>query len=302
MRGGAYVVEHDAVASNKAISNADAAAAVAAATVTAATTAATLAVSSSSRTITPVALDMRLDDATLRRRSRAGLENTLTPMVALHHHGCSELLAELAARARVHHNLEGSTFPQQSAYDLDGPLEPLAFEARTKLTELCCRVLRIVVGSSPPIEGRLCLRAYKHGSGAGMGQNDEARDDVRGQRLGAHCDNTLLTLLWADGPGLQVLHPGLAPDWTPERIMNYGLPTMAGTDDAEELREDQWATVELPWSEGPLLLTLGCSWLSSIPTDRHPAVCAVLHRVVAPPCDRCSIPFLVDIKAESGTG
>ena len=58
----------------------------------------------------------------------------------------------------------------------------------------------------------------------------------------------------------------------------------------------RWATVELPWAEGPLLLTLGCAWLSSPLAAALPVECAVLHRVVAPPRDRHSIPFLVDLK------
>ena len=44
------------------------------------------------------------------------------------------------------------------------------------------------------------------------------------------------------------------------------------------------------------LLTLGCAWLSSPLAAALPVQCAVLHRVVAPPRDRHSIPFLVDLK------
>ena len=50
------------------------------------------------------------------------------------------------------------------------------------------------------------------------------------------------------------------------------------------------------YAEGPLLLTLGCAWLSSPLASALPVECAVLHRVVAPPRDRHSIPFLVDLK------
>ena len=161
------------------------------------------------------------------------------------------------------------------------------------------------------------------------------------------------------------MHPERAREWTPQRVMAYGLPTMGDADEAVALREDQrasgwkggpahvrpcrqrcrgpplglarrlrrphpshqrtlpqqlgclcggatgaprlppddsapptyrWATVELPWDEGPLLLTLGCAWLSSPLAAALPVQCAVLHRVVAPPRDRHSIPFLVDLK------
>lgn len=234
-------------------------------------------------TITPVALDMRLPDESLRETGRAAMRDTLTPMLAVHHHGCSEQLAELATRARARHSLDdGSTLPPQSACDFDGPLEPLAEVARAKLTALCTRLLEILTGEAPALEGRLCMRTYPQGETP--------------LRLGAHCDNTLFTLLWTDGPGLQVMHPERAREWTPQRVMAYGLPTLGDADEAVALREDQWATVELPWAEGPLLLTLGCAWLSSPLAAALPVECAVLHRVVAPPRDRHSIPFLVDLK------
>ena len=254
-------------------------------------------------TIRPHAVDMRLSDSALREACRAGLEGTLTPMLALHHHGCAAELAELAARARAHHRLDSSSLPPQCACDFDGPLEPPAREVRTKLTALCERLLEVLVGEAAPLDGRICMRTYPRAAPADGDADADAdananADGSAQQRLGAHCDNTLLTLLWADGPGLQVLHPGRADGWTPERVMRYGLPTMSDADEIQTLGEEQWATVELPWADGPLLLTLGCAWMSSELTRDHPAQCAVLHRVVLPPGyprDRHSIPFLVDL-------
>ena len=137
-------------------------------------------------TITPVALDMRLPDERLRETGRAAMRGTLTPMLAVHHHGCSEQLAELATRARAHHSLDdGTTLPPQSACDFDGPLEPLAEATRAKLTALCSRLLEILTGEAPAFEGRLCMRTYPQGETP--------------LRLGAHCDNTLFTVLCAQG-------------------------------------------------------------------------------------------------------
>ena len=136
-------------------------------------------------TITPVALDMRLPDESLRETGRAAMRGTLTPMLAVHHHGCSEQLAELATRACAHHSLDdGTILPPQSACDFDGPLEPLAEATRAKLTALCSRLLEILTGEAPAFEGRLCMRTYPQG-------------ETQQLRLGAHCDNTLFTLLWA---------------------------------------------------------------------------------------------------------
>ena len=262
---------------------------------------------SSATMIAPMAIDMRMSDAALREACRGGLEGTLTPMLALHHHGCSTELAELAARARAHHRLDGGSLPLQCACDFDGPLEAPAREVRAKLTALCERLLEVLVGEAAPLDGRICMRTYPRapppadGDGDCNADADADADGATQQRLGAHCDNTLLTLLWADGPGLQVLHPGRADGWTPERVMRYGLPTMSDADEIQTLEEEQWATVELPWDEGPLLLTLGCAWTSSELTRDHPARCAVLHRVVIPPGyphDRHSIPFLVDLAGD----
>ena len=150
-------------------------------------------------TITPVALDMRLPDESLRETGRAAMRDTLTPMLAVHHHGCSEQLAELATRARARHSLDdGSTLPPQSACDFDGPLEPLAEVARAKLTALCTRLLEILTGEAPALEGRLCMRTYPQGETP--------------LRLGAHCDNTLFTLLWAQ----EQVQPKPKPKPTPK--------------------------------------------------------------------------------------
>lgn len=151
-------------------------------------------------TITPVALDMRLPDESLRETGRAAMRGTLTPMLAVHHHGCSEQLAELATRARAHHSLDdGTTLPPQSACDFDGPLEPLAEATRAKLTALCARLLEILTGEAPAFEGRLCMRTYPQG-------------ETQHLRLGAHCDNTLFTLLCARGK----LHLSPSPYPTPK--------------------------------------------------------------------------------------
>lgn len=111
-------------------------------------------------TITPVELDMRFPDERLRETGRAALQDTLTPMLAIRNHGCSAQLAELATRARAHHSLDGGPLPPQSACDFDGPLEPLAEETRAKLAALCTRLLDILTGEAPILEGRLCMRTY----------------------------------------------------------------------------------------------------------------------------------------------
>jgi hypothetical protein len=208
-------------------------------------------------------------------------------MLALRNHGCEAVCADMATRAREHHNTASITEGQQ-ACELDGPLASLAGVARAELTALTHRLLTILAGGNADIgqlEGRLCLRAYP-------AQHEET------VRLGAHCDATLLTLLWSNAPGLQVMDPATVPDWTPADVMGYGLPSMAGA--PKLLQESQWAEVDLPWADGCLLMTVGTAWMSHPENARLPAAkSAVLHRVVAHSgVERVSLPFLVDTVAE----
>ena len=53
---------------------------------------------------------------------------------------------------------------------------------------------------------------------------------------------SLILTRWTDGPGLQVMHPERAREWTPQRVMAYGLPTLGDADEAVALREDQRAS------------------------------------------------------------
>ena len=152
-------------------------------------------------------------------------------------------------------------------------------------------MLRILLGDASAdeaeIAGRLCLRVYPRA----------ASDEVN-ERLGAHCDATLFTLLWSTAPGLQVLDPDTAHGWTARNVMEFGVPSMGSVgDEPPELREGNWATVDAPWAEGALLLSLGTGWHSSRrAAAAFPAQCAVLHRVAVTNLaeDRLSLPFLVD--------
>ena len=61
------------------------------------------------------------------------------------------------------------------------------------------------------LQGRLCLRAYP------PAQDSDTNEQF--MRLGAHCDSTLCTLLWSDGPGLQILDPAAASDWSCTEVL-----------------------------------------------------------------------------------
>ena len=129
------------------------------------------------------------------------------------------------------------------------------------------------------------------GAGAGAGA---------GVRLGGHVDNTLLTLLWADAPGLQVLSPRDPRGWTGEAVAALGLPSWGGAPAPPLDDELDWGEVAAPggapWGAGPLLLTVGAEWLGLRGAPLAHVESAVLHRVAVPHDlgrDRFSLPFLV---------
>ena len=203
-------------------------------------------------------------------------------MLEIINHGCESKCRSLAAAVKKGIRHDDGSIPPQQAHELDN--EALAPPLKQCLRGVCLRVLRIVLNDPSlaqslaaqnlDVQGRLCLREYP----------PAVSPAAPPQRLGAHCDSTLMTLLWADGPGLEVLDPIKAADWQPKDILLYGLPTMGAIgDEPAELRDDQWARVELDWSRDPLLLTIGTSWLTNeLVSSRAPAKCAVLHRVVLP--------------------
>jgi hypothetical protein len=163
------------------------------------------------RLVRPLAVDMRLPPAQLRALCVPALSNTLSPMLSLRHHGCEALCAELAHAARAHHLGAGSRegVEGQRAVDLAGPqLAPPAEELKARLLALCGTLLGALLGegweqaAAGQLDGRMCLRVYP-ASVAPPAALAAPADDGDGLRLGAHCDATLLTLLWASSAGLE---------------------------------------------------------------------------------------------------
>lgn len=298
------------------------------------------------RTVQPVVLDMRLPDEQLRQTAADALRGTVSPMLAIAHHGCERQCEAMAHAARTHHHvaIAHSSAPQHSC-ELSGPLEVDAASLRESLGKLSWRLVEILAPGArdemecrgETLEGSLCLRVYpptdvQQGAreidedmigliGNQRGVTVEARGRKRGEReetevrLGAHVDYTLLTLLWADAEGVEVLSPrggeavspsgAVSPPWTAEQVMALGIPTTADADTLRAPSEDEWALVTLGWGEGVLLLTVGAAWLGSCLAARSEAQCAVLHRVRLP-CGaskpRHSLPFLVHVQQPAPEG
>mmetsp|Transcript_20648 Transcript_20648/g.63107 ORF Transcript_20648/g.63107 Transcript_20648/m.63107 type:complete len:287 (-) Transcript_20648:173-1033(-) len=277
------------------------------------------------RTVSPVSADLGQAQS-LREVCVQAFQDTLSPMLILRGHGCEDACAELVSAAKRQLASASSTCPpnreHQRAHLLEGPLAGKADTLRGCLLNLCWRVLDDCLGGNQgtaqevfaqagmELEGRLCVREYpRHLSHPEI-------------RIGAHLDSTLMTLLWSDSPGLEVLHPPQASNptkstaqgsqgdyqnpslaWTGEEVMRIGFPSCDGSATREVL-DHEWARVTLSndedWSAGPLLLTIGSEWLKFPPTAAAmPVVSAVLHRVAMPlnsPRDRFSLPFLVNLR------
>jgi isopenicillin N synthase-like dioxygenase len=261
------------------------------------------------RDLAPPVLDLSLPDEKLRTAAQAALTGTLSPVLCLINHGCEAACVTLSAQMqRQAGALPPGTVQQAIETDAAG-CEAAATALRGCLRDVGLRVLGLALGDTNieetlksrqlDLQGRLCLRAYPAGASPPAAAASTTTTGEPPPRLGAHCDSTLFTMLWADSAGLQVLDPVRAADWRPEAVLRYGLPTMGPVDDVElpTLREDQWCSVAMDWAANPLLLTLGSSWLTNeLTSARLPARCAVLHRVVLPAnCARHSLPFLADL-------
>jgi hypothetical protein len=283
-------------------------------------------------TLSPPELDLARPDAELRPTCLSGL-SSLSPCFSIVNHGCEAKLRALArAMQRRIERRDGARVQQQAHEFADhDELAPAAAEVRSCLRSICLRVLSIASAGMAEalrereldVAGRLCLREYpklpEEAAAPGSAPPQQPAEPPPAEeappppRLGAHCDSTLMTLLWADAPGLQVLEPRRAEalGWRPQHVLGLGLPMMAPlADDADDdgeggaaapdpppLKNEHWAYVEHDWARDPLLLTVGASWLShELVRERCPARCAALHRVVLPPgvTQRHSLPYLAD--------
>ncbi|CAH0372086.1 unnamed protein product [Pelagomonas calceolata] len=195
--------------------------------------------------------------------------------------------AALAARCRAMASRESALHAsqpdaRQEAFPLDGPDWS---QLREDLTALAERTLRRLAPDVPrlPLDARLCLRRYPPGH--------------TGQRLGAHVDDTLCTLLWASTPGLEILAPQDDAAWNGADVAKVGLPTMGPP--PKVVQEDDWATVTPP-SADCFLFTPGNGWsgiVTSVPL-RSPT----LHRVaVGGDVERLSLPLLVSVRGDYGS-
>ena len=230
----------------------------------------------------PPVLDCSTTDVAAGDDVRAALASTLSPVVALEGHGLAARCAAVAAAASAAHGAGHGA--RQEAFALDGVADAAALKA--DLVALARRALAAVAPGFPAdaaLDARFSLRRYP--------ATGDGRD---APRLGAHVDNTLCTLLWSTGPGLEVLAPRRDDAaWTAADVRSVGLPTMGS--EPKVVGDGDWAAVDA--RAGAVLFTPGEEWTRCAHTRAAaPLRSPTLHRVVLPGDEtRLSLPLLVSL-------
>ena len=242
----------------------------------------------------PKVIDLDADtDAVIRTKIQEGLGG-ISPMFAVKNHG----LGDLIRRARE------STRQKNCLDRYDGTdscvscelTDELGLELKSRCRQLVWRLCAAMFGDKfrealevkgRTLDGRQSMRWYPE-------PTSQARCDAPQPALGAHVDNTFFTMLWADGPGLQV--PSPMANLTAADVSQIGLPMM-GPCTGAVITEEDWVDVGTFWEEGLLLVTVGQEWIDlgrDLDFDMLREVqCPVLHRVRMTEASRHSFPFLV---------
>eukprot|EP00658_Telonema_sp_P-2_P014309 TRINITY_DN15439_c0_g1_i1.p1 TRINITY_DN15439_c0_g1~~TRINITY_DN15439_c0_g1_i1.p1 ORF type:complete len:256 (-),score=35.31 TRINITY_DN15439_c0_g1_i1:629-1396(-) len=244
-------------------------------------------------TVDPVVIDLECDDdETIRLKAQEGLAAP-APLFALRNYGFEDLIHKVRDATRSRDQLDGfSGHDKCVSCELT---DKLAATLKQRCREVAGRLCDAVLGeeflaeldrTGRTIDGRQSLRYYPGGDGTG---------DIA---LGPHVDNTLFTMLWADGPGFQVVTTHEAA----ESSSGLGLPSI-GPSFPQGVSEDKWAEVAQFWSEDLLLVTVGQEWID-VGAESHNEMMlrvkrAALHRVALPKSPRHSLPFLVRIVSQA---
>ena len=156
---------------------------------------------------------------------------------------------------------------------------------KAEFKKIATEILSILTtsGSPPEMDGTMSARVYPPHESE--------------QRLGPHVDNTTLTLLWANAPGLQIPVKGSIE---PGTVSSYGIPNLTG--EFVILSEAQWMTI--PAHNNDIILTLGLEFFEHFSGEKVKGLeveSPVLHRVkVGGEGTRVSVPYLCRVKVEEG--
>jgi len=244
----------------------------------------------------PVVLDLEHDDDdTLRHKAQEALSGP-SGMFALRNYGFEQLVQQVRDATRTQNQLaEYSGNEKCISCELT---DELSITLKHRCKGVASRLCDTLFGpefreglekTQRTIDGRQSMRYYPGNKGAADGSITA---------LGAHVDHTLFTMLWPDGPGLQVI----STEEAAVQASSVGLPTI-GPSMPAAVDEASWADVGDFWERGMLLVTVGQEWIDLSAANGNDgmrqAKRAALHRVVIPNCERHSIPFLVRVVSEA---
>ena len=148
----------------------------------------------------------------------------MSPAMTIVGHGCEGMIRELEQTLREKPEIKKVLQDEktsQEAFDIDESLAKKHEKLKTCLEGVCKRLLCLAskeTSKTTNVNGRLCFRVSKTRQGEWV-------------RLGAHVDHTLMTLLYSNCAGLEILDSGglRLQVWNREKICSYGLPTGSET-------------------------------------------------------------------------
>jgi len=247
--------------------------------------------------ISPVVVDLLIhDEEEIRSLVKEGLSGP-SPMFAIKNYGFESLIKEVRQTTMGAKHFKAETETSEERCISCELQDELSLKLKKRSKALVTRLSDTLFGpefrddlkkKGETLDGRQSMRYY-----AGEKELSQTPGETA---LGPHVDATLFTMLWSDGPGLQVLN---SSDAAKTDVTQFGVPSIGPSACGIELKEEDWSDVGLFWEEDLLLVTVGQEWIDLGKMHHNgllsEAKCAALHRVRLPPGPRCSFPFLVRV-------
>ena len=241
------------------------------------------------------------------------MSGTISPMFAIRNHGLEQYIQDAVHKAAALTHPKGQD-PEAVVVDADeessftnaSSEEPLPVasllpaDTADAFQEKCVAVTEEVLVCLLGLADRTELESIlqqRGPNGSHIGGTGTVRRYPHWGRgvLGAHVDMNLITLLWSNGPGFEVIDPTLK-NVNPQQIKGYGTPmTTVDASSFFEFSDDHWVSVTSKWCHHDILVTIGGGWfdafvdprtaidaaaLPNLPTD---ILCPVYHRVLRRP-------------------
>ena len=268
--------------------------------------------------VRPPVIDFRsLHEAATRVALRDAVSDTLSPMFALSHHGLEGEIKDLVSTlihgrgVDVTQAGDAHEVPSCVSIEMESILPSSGVERlHRRLSNVVETLLVALLGLNTRRELVALLRRREIGNTTGGSGTEESRlqmlriggrESIRFYPhagdgvLGAHVDMNMITLLWANGPGLEVVDPR-ADGVDPAFIRQVGIPSTTiavdddGADPLEKLGEAGWRTVDACWERGDFLVTIGDEWFRTFIDARTAIPLQVPNECASSPDIKATVP------------